>query len=155
LARWAGEQGLLVHYGDVLSEHPLGELARRHAESGARARIVIHERAGSNSRVSLGAGDRVERFLERPSDSVAVSSGSNWAFSGICALSHQCLLSLPDAAGADLPRDVFPALAAAGQLLAERHVGYRCAVDSPARLESARAAWKTGALTLPLHPEVT
>ena len=156
LALRAGEQGLLVHYGDVLSEHPLGELVARHAASGARARIVIHERAGSNSRVVLGAGDRVERFLERPSAGAAAdASASHWAFSGICVLSRACLLSLPDAPGADLPRDVFPALAAAGQLFAERHVGYRCAVDSPARLESARDAWKTGALTLPSHREVT
>lgn len=150
----AGE-GLLVHYGDVLSEHPLAELCKRHVAFGARARIVIHERAGSNSRVVLGHGDRVERFLERPSASAEDASASAWAFSGICVLSRECLLSLPDAPGADLPRDVFPALAAAGQLLAERHVGYRCAVDSPARLESARDAWKTGALTLPSHPEVT
>ncbi len=155
LAARAGEQGLLVHYGDVLSEHPLGDLVEHHVASGAQARIVIHERAGSNSRVALGDADRVERFWERPSAGVEDGSVSAWAFSGICVLSRECLLSLPDAPGADLPRDVFPALAVAGQLFAERHVGYRCAVDSPARLESARDAWKTGALTLPLHPEVT
>ncbi len=155
LATRAGEHGLLVHYGDVLSEHPLGELVERHVASRARARIVIHERAGSNSRVVLGAEDRVERFLERPSVTASDASPSPWAFSGICVLSRECLMSLPDVPGADLPRDVFPALAAAGELFAERHVGYRCAIDSPARLESARDAWKTGALTLPSHREVT
>jgi mannose-1-phosphate guanylyltransferase len=155
LASLVGDDGLLVQYGDVLSEHPLAELARRHVASGARARIVVHERAGSNSRVVLGAGDRVERFVERPSAAASDDSPTAWAFSGICVLSRACLSELPDAPGADLPRDVFPALAQAGELFAERHVGYRCAVDSPARLESARHAWKTGALTLPSHPEVT
>jgi mannose-1-phosphate guanylyltransferase len=154
LAARVDASGLLVHYGDVLSEHPLGELVRRHAASGALARIVIHERVGSNSRVALAAGDRVERFVERPSGAVSDANPSPWAFSGICVLSRACLKELPEAA-VDLPRDVFPGLAEAGELFAERHVGYRCAVDSPARLESARDAWKTGALTLPSRREVT
>lgn len=156
LAALAGDEGLLVQYGDVLSEHPLGALVSRHLASGARARIVVHERPGSNSRVVLGSGDRVERFIERP---VAGASDDDrttpWAFSGICVLSRACLAALPETPGADLPRDVFPALALAGELFAERHVGYRVAVDSPARLESARDAWKTGALSLPSHSEVT
>jgi NDP-sugar pyrophosphorylase family protein len=154
LAARTGAAGLLVHYGDVLSEHPLGPLVEAHIASGARARIVIHERQGSNSRVSLGAGDRVERFVERPSGAVSDVNPSPWAFSGICVLSRECLNDLPEAA-VDLPRDVFPALAEAGELFAARHVGYRCAVDSPARLESARDAWKTGALTLPSLREIT
>jgi mannose-1-phosphate guanylyltransferase len=155
LGELAGDEGLLVHYGDVLSEHPLGDLVRRHRSSGARARIVVHERAGSNSRVVLGAGDRVERFVERPPAGASDDQPTTWAFSGICVLSGACLAGLPEGPGADLPRDVFPALAEAGELFAERHVGYRCAIDSPARLESARQAWKSGALTLPSHPEVT
>jgi mannose-1-phosphate guanylyltransferase/phosphomannomutase len=154
LAARAGQDGLLVHYGDVLSEHPLGELVQRHAASGAQARIVIHERPGSNSRVTLGAGDQVVRFLERPSGAAAEATPSPWAFSGICVLSRECLNNLPEAP-ADLPRDVFPALAEAGALFAERHVGYRCAIDSPARLQSARDAWNAGALTLPSPREVT
>jgi NDP-sugar pyrophosphorylase family protein len=154
LAARAGDEGLLVHYGDVLSEHPLGDLVARHVASGARARIVIHERQGSNSRVSLGAGDRVERFVERPTSGATDPQASPWAFSGICVLSRQCLKDLPEAA-VDLPRDVFPGLCEAGELFAERHIGYRCAVDSPARLESARDAWNTGALTLPSLREVT
>lgn len=153
LAARAGD-GLLVHYGDVLSGHPLDELVERHAASGAGARIVIHERAGSNSRVVLGPGDRVERFLERPSASAAAAVASNWAFSGICVLSGACLNALPEGAR-DLPRDVFSGLAVAGEVFAERHLGYRCAIDSPARLESARDAWKSGALTLPSLREVT
>ena len=155
LAARAGHDGLLVHYGDVLSEHPLAELVRRHVASGAEARIVIHERPGSNSRVTLGSDDRVERFVERPSGPASDANPSPWAFSGICVLSRQCLSRLPATPGADLPRDVFPALAEARQLLAERHVGYRCAIDSAARLQSARDAWKSGALTLPSPREVT
>jgi NDP-sugar pyrophosphorylase family protein len=155
LAALVDDEGLLVHYGDVLSEHPLGELAQRQLASKAEARIVVHERRGSNSRVVLGEGDRVERFVERPAAGNTEGSASAWAFSGICVLSRACLASLPEAPGADLPRDVFPSLAHAGALFAERHVGYRCAVDSPARLESARHAWATGALKSPLLLEVT
>ncbi len=155
LASLVDRDGLLVHYGDVLSEHPLAELVSCHLASGAEARIVVHERVGSNSRVVLGTGDRVERFVERPTDAASDESPSAWAFSGICVLSPACLAKLPVGPGADLPRDVFPALAHAGQLFAERHVGYRCAIDSPARLESARHAWATGALKLPSQPEVT
>jgi len=151
----ASDAGLVLQYGDVLSEHPLGELVQRHLASGASARIVVHERPGSNSRVVLDAGDRVERFIERPAPGALDDHATPWAFSGICVLSRACLFALPAAPGADLPRDVFPELARSGQLFAERHVGYRCAVDSPARLESARDAWNRGAFTLPSHSEVT
>ncbi len=146
--------GLLVHYGDVLSDHPLSGLAERLQGSGAAARIVVHERAGSNSRVQLASDGRVERFLERPDAATAATVASNWAFSGICALSGACLRALSDAAS-DLPRDVFPALAAEGQLFAEPHVGYRCAIDSPARLTSARAAYSAGRLSPTAPREAT
>lgn len=146
--------GLLVHYGDVLSEHPLAELVERHARSAAAARIVVHERAGSNSRVLLGAEGRVERFLERPDAATAAALPSHWAFSGICVLSQACLRSIPPGAS-DLPRDVFPALAGAGELFAEPHAGYRCAIDSPARLSSAQAAWKAGQLSVTEPREAT
>jgi NDP-sugar pyrophosphorylase family protein len=153
LAKLLGGDDLLVHYGDVLSEHPLAGFVARHREGGAGARIIVHERPGSNSRVTLGLGDRVESFVERPLAD-GPGTATPWAFSGICALSSACLEQLPEAP-CDLPRDVFPQLARTGQLFAERHVGYRCAIDSPERLESARRAWETGTLKLPSQPEVT
>jgi NDP-sugar pyrophosphorylase family protein len=146
--------GLLVHYGDVLSEHALSGLLDRFYASEAAARIVVHERAGSNSRVQLGSGGRVERFLERPDAAAAATVTSNWAFSGICVLSGACLRSLP-AVATDLPRDVFPALAAQGELFAEPHTGYRCAIDSPARLTRARADYDAGRLSPTVSREAT
>lgn len=147
--------GLLVHYGDVLTDHPLTELFAQHARSAADATIVVHERAGSNSRAVLGTGDRVERFVERPTESEAALADSRWAFSGMCVLSRACLDALPQGTGVDLPRDVFPELAARGRLCAQRHSGFRCAIDSPERLHSAREAWNAGRLATLGQLEVT
>ncbi|HEY0715134.1 MAG TPA: nucleotidyltransferase family protein, partial [Polyangia bacterium] len=65
LARLAGED-LLVHYGDILTEHDLGAFVNAHHRSGALATALLHQRAGSNSHARLDDGDRIVSFVERP-----------------------------------------------------------------------------------------
>jgi mannose-1-phosphate guanylyltransferase len=131
---------LLVHYGDILTEHDLGELAAAHRRNRGWATMLVHQRAGSNSVALLAADDRVEAFHERPQLAVDPGLREPWVFSGICVLGAPAIAAIPSAGHPDLPRDLFPALADAGRLHAQRLAGFRCAVDSPERLALARAA---------------
>lgn len=139
---------LLVHYGDIITDHDLGALVAQHRARGAAATILLHDRPGSNSFARLADDDRVVEFIERPETPPDAAGAPAWAFSGICVLSPDCLTALSAAAEheavLDLPRDLFPALARAGRLFGHRLAGYRCAIDSVARLEAAREAFATG-----------
>jgi len=142
-----GDEPLLVHYGDILTDHDLGALVAVHARSCAWATILVHQRAGANSIAVLGADDRVESFVERPS--VPVISPAPWAFSGICVLAPAAIAGIPRIDRADLPAHVFPGLADRGLLFAQRLAGFRCAIDSAERLDLARCALASGAFVPP------
>lgn len=126
---------LLVHYGDILTAYDLGDLVAAHRSGGAWATMLVHERTGSNSRAELD-GDRVVAFHERPT---VASAEPCFAFSGICVLSAPAIAAIPGGAVVDLPRDLFPELAASGRLCARRLSAFRIAIDSPERLALARA----------------
>jgi len=148
LREHAGDEPLLVHYGDVLTDHDIGGLFAAHArlaEHGAWATILVHQRVGSNSVAMLGDGDRIDAFVERPTAPVSPGPGEPWVFSGICVLSPAAMASIPEARPADLPAHVFPVLAERGRLFGQRLAGFRCAVDSAERLELARRAVASGA----------
>jgi NDP-sugar pyrophosphorylase family protein len=140
-------EDLLVHYGDILTDHDLQGLCRQHRRTGAAATALLHQRPGSNSFALLDERDRITRFVERPDAPPAVDARAVWAFSGICVLSPAChvaLGALPGGMVLDLPRDLFPTLARQRSLFGQRLEGYRCAIDSEARLEAARAAFAAG-----------
>jgi mannose-1-phosphate guanylyltransferase len=142
-----GAEDLLVHYGDILTDHDLFGLWQQHRATGAAATILVHQREGSNSFVKFGAEGRVTRFLERPQLRPGDDGDPVWVFSGICVLSPAALPAFADRPGQgplDLPRDVFPALVEQGVLFAQPLAGFRCAIDSQARLESARTAFRQG-----------
>ena len=129
---------LLVHYGDVVTNHDLARLVAAHRKSGAWATMLVHHRPGSNSVAVLGDDDRVLAFHERPTTPLELGT---WAFSGVCVLSAAAMAAIPTGMPADLPADVFPALARAGRLHAQRLAGARVAVDSQERLELARSTF--------------
>lgn len=131
---------LLVHYGDILTAHDLRGLVAAHREHADWATALVHQRAGSNS-VALLDGDRVTAFHERPRHALELGGRTPWVFSGICVLGSAAMSAIPDGGCPDLPRDLFPALAEAGHLHAQRLDGFRCAVDSPERLELARSSF--------------
>ncbi len=138
-----GDDPLLVHYGDILTDHDLGALVAHHRATGGWATALVHHRPGSNSVAVLGANDRIEAFVERPS--IPVIGPDQWAFSGICVLSPSAVAGIPRGARPDLPAHVFPVLAERGLLFAQRLAGFRCAIDSPDRLDIARRALASGA----------
>lgn len=142
---FAGEEAFLVQYGDVLTDQDFGVLLAHHRRHHALATLLVHERARSNSLIELGPDGRITRFLERPTDAERGALTSPWVNSGICVCSPEILDHIPEDRPADLPRDIFRPLVATGRLHAVPLSGYRCAIDSPERLASARDAVARGA----------
>lgn len=147
-------RGVFIHFGDILTDHDLTALQHRHqAVAGdAGATILVHQRKGSNSCALLDRADRVRRFYERPEKSPPTEGFDPWVFSGLCVLSPGLVHEIARGNSTDICRDVFPRLAPEGRLFAQRLDGYRCAIDSPARLNAARAAFERGQLHRLLPP---
>lgn len=130
----------LVQYGDVLTDQDFTAMVRFHHERRALATVLVHQRARSNSVVTLDQTGRVVGFMERPSDHARRGVASTWVNSGICICDPGVLDTIAADVPRDLPRDVFPELMDSGRLFGFPLTGYRCAVDSPERLAEARSA---------------
>jgi mannose-1-phosphate guanylyltransferase/phosphomannomutase len=139
-----GEPEFLVHYGDVVTDQHFGALIRFHRERRALATLLVHERQRSNSVIALDAEGRIKAFLERPSEAERARVTSSWVNSGVYVLDPAILDEVPVETATDWPRDVFTRLVGGGRLFGFPLSGYRCAVDSPQRLEEARAAVASG-----------
>lgn len=145
-----GPEPFLVHYGDVLSNEDLGAMVAFHRHKQATLTLLLHERARSNSIVCLDRDQRVLRLLERPSEEVRGQVSSPWVNSGVYLMESSVLEAIPSTGPADFPKQVFPTLIAAGNVYGHPLTGYRCAVDSPERLEQARG--RLGQMDWPALP---
>lgn len=139
-----GADAFLVHYGDIVTDQDFQAMLTFHQERQALVTLLLHERARSNSIVNLDEDSRVTAFLERPSEAERRAAQAGWVNSGVCICAPELLDAIPDKTPCDLPRDVFSALVPSGRLYGFPLTGYRCAVDSPQRLEEARAAIAEG-----------
>ncbi|GLH73175.1 hypothetical protein GETHLI_16770 [Geothrix limicola] len=138
-AHLQGDEPFLLHYGDILTNQDLGAMVAAHRRTGALATLLLHQRASSNSVVVLDETFRVTRLLERPDDRERMGVESPWVNSGIYVLDPSILSRIAEGGIQDFPRDVFPDLIAEGRVYGFPLSGYRCAIDSPDRLERARA----------------
>lgn len=130
----------LVQYGDVLTDQDFAPLLQFHRDRNALATLLLHQRAGSNSVVTMDEEGRIVGFLERPTEGARRGAHSTWVNSGICICNPEFLDAIPAGIPCDLPRDVFPKLIGTGRLYGFTLSGYRCAIDSPDRLEEAGLA---------------
>jgi mannose-1-phosphate guanylyltransferase/phosphomannomutase len=142
----------LVQYGDVVTDQDFAAMLRFHRERGALATLLLHQRARSNSLVSLDDRGQITGFLERPGEEARRSVSTNWVNSGICLCRPEMLAHIPPQVPCDLPRDIFPKLIPTGRLFGFPLSGYRCAIDSPARLAEADAAIADGRCHISLAP---
>lgn len=138
------EELFLVHYGDILTDQDFGAMVRFHRERRALATLLVHRRAKSNSAVTLDADNRIGGFLERPTEDMRAGVTTPWVNSGVTICSPEILDYIPAGQSVDFPRDVFIKLVGTGRLYGFPLAGYRCAIDSPARLEEARKALTEG-----------
>jgi NDP-sugar pyrophosphorylase family protein len=134
----------LVQYGDVVTDQDFSAMLRFHREKQALVTLLVHQRAKSNSIVSLDDAGRIIHFLERPDEQTRQGVVSPWVNSGVCLCEPEFLEGIPAGTVCDLPRDIFPKLAGGGRLFGFPLTGYRCAVDSPQRLEEVRVAIAEG-----------
>jgi mannose-1-phosphate guanylyltransferase/phosphomannomutase len=137
----------LVHYGDVVTDQDFGAMMNFHRQHSAITTLLLHRRALSNSTVTLDGSGRVTEFRERPSAS-ASQGQPHWVNSGIYICSPTVLQHIPDMTPCDFPRDVFPTLLPTNRLFGFPLTGYRCAIDSVARLAEASALARTDPVAL-------
>ncbi len=104
-----GEEDVLVHYGDILTNLDLAGLVRDHVEHHAAATLGLVTGVPIHTGVAEVAPDgRVTSFVEKP----ALEKPTNAA---VFALSRRALeLCAP---GRDFSQDVFPELIAAGEVV--------------------------------------
>ena len=145
-------EAFLIHYGDILTDQDFTAMRFFHRERGALATLLLHRRAISNSVVHLDADGRIVGFLERPSDTERREVEAGWVNSGVCLCAPEFLEQIPAGQPCDLPRDVFSRLVSTRRLFGFPLTGYRCAIDSPARLAEATAAVATGECRINLPP---
>jgi NDP-sugar pyrophosphorylase family protein len=139
-AFFQGQGPFLLQYGDVVTNQDFAAMLRFHHDRKALATLLVHQRAKSNSALSIDASGCIERFLERPSDAQRDTVAGARVFSGITIFQPELLDLVPPNTVCDFPRDVFIPLAATRRLFAFPLTGQRVAVDSPERLAEARRA---------------
>ena len=132
------DDSFLVHYGDVVTDQDFSAMLKFHKEKNALATLLLHQRKKSNSVVSLDNENRIIGFLERPTDEERKHIKSPWVNSGICICEPEILKLIPKDTTNDLPRDIFSKNISCQRLFGFPLNAYRCAVDSPERLEQVR-----------------
>lgn len=144
-------ESFLVHYGDVLTDQDFNAMHEFHLARNALTTILLHRRPHSNSAVVLDSQSRVTSFEERPASSAIVEGDLHWVNSGVYICSSAVLDLIPDSVPCDFPRDIFPTLVDTGRLFGFPLSGYRCAIDSTARLVEAGAALADGTCRVPVR----
>ncbi|MFL6244856.1 MAG: NDP-sugar synthase [Thermoanaerobaculia bacterium] len=145
-----GGEDFLVHYGDVVTDQDLTAMMQYHRTHDGFGTLLVHQRHGSNSVLTLDEHHRITSFLERPAGTLKTSP-TTWVHSGVSILRTPVLDLIPANSNCDLPRDVYaPAIARGESFFGWPLRGYRCAVDSPERLEELRTAVRDGRLAIRL-----
>lgn len=149
IAKWLRDVGdFLVVYGDLLIDQDLRALLASHREKSALATLLLHQRRGSNSLVRMNEASRITGFIERPTEEQRKENPFPWVNSGVYALNSRILAFIPLGPTSEFPDDVFSRIMEQEPIYGFPLSGYRCAIDSPARYEEAKAAVAEGRYTL-------
>jgi len=146
------EDVFLIHYGDVLTDQDFTTMLHFHSQHKALATLLLHQRANSNSVVTLDSENCITSFLEHPTEDQRQDVTMPWVNSGIYVCSPEIFNFIPEGQPVDLPRHVFVPQVCGGRLFGFPLSGYRCAIDSPQRLEEARRSLAEGLSGLPIFP---
>ena len=130
------EECFWIFYSDVLVDPKLDAMLAFHRASGPAATLGVYPvpdptRCGI---VTLSAGYRIEKFVEKP----AVPE-NNLAFSGLMLATPPVLDAIPVKAPVDIGFDLLPKLA--GQMLAYPLGSYVLDIGTPENYQLAQATW--------------
>jgi glucose-1-phosphate cytidylyltransferase len=132
-----GPEAFLVTYGDSLADVDLDALAATHAAARRTVTMTVVRPRIPFGLVTLGTGDTVIAVREKPTDL------DLWSNGGIFG----CEPSFFDALASEseyFERRPLEQLAAAGDIQAYRHEGFRLPIDTPKDLSEARDIWERG-----------
>jgi mannose-1-phosphate guanylyltransferase len=132
----AGEECFWIFYSDVLVDARLDAMLTFHRASRPVATLGVYPvpdptRCGI---VTLSAGYRVEKFVEKP----AIAE-NNLAFSGLMLATPRVLDAIPLKAPVDIGFDLLPKLG--GQMLAYPLGSYVLDIGTPENYQLAQATW--------------
>ncbi len=140
----------LLLYGDLLIDQDLSAMIAFHRGKRAFATLLLHQRYGSNSLVCIDGSNRIVAFIERPTEEQRRENPFPWVNSGVYLLRSEILERIPAGVPCDFPKDIFPDLVKSEPCYGFPLTGYRCAIDSPARYEEAKAAVAEGRYVSPI-----
>ena len=125
-------------YADGLSNVPLAQVIGLHRRRQPQATITAVHPPSRFGTLDF-SGDIVTRFEEKSTLS------SVWINGGFMVLSKRIIDLIPGDE-TSLEQDVFPKLAAAGQLIAHRHGGFWHPMDTASDVEYLNALWRKGSV---------
>lgn len=108
-------------YADGLGDVELGRLLRQHVGSGAAGTLTTVPLPSQYGTLVTGDDDRVTAFREKP------RLDDHWINAGFFVFERDAFERW---GGDDLERDVLPAMAADGELVVHRHVGFWKSMDT-------------------------
>jgi glucose-1-phosphate cytidylyltransferase len=136
VARYLEGDRFMVTYGDGLADVDIGALLRFHRAHGRLATVTmarVHTRYGL---LDVDAADRVVEFKEKP-------EADGWASSGFFVFERGVLDYLGDD-GCVLEREPLERLSRDGQLMAYRHPGFFCPMDTYREYLYLNELWSKG-----------
>jgi NDP-sugar pyrophosphorylase family protein len=141
------DEPFLIHAGDVFTNHDFRAMARFHRQRKALVTMLVHERPAASSALMLDLQGRVERLVNRVSQSQRTSSVASWCDAGVWMCSPEFLEQIPAGVACDLVRDVLPPLLGGCRIYGFPLDGCCFDVDTAADLNHLRSA-VTGAVAV-------
>lgn len=137
-------EDFLALYGDIVTNQNYADLIEFHKYKSPIASIIIHKRNQSNSIVEVDNNNKIITFIERPKNPESIIKTQNWVNSGLYCFNKKVFEYIPKNTFYDFPKDVFQNIINIESLYGLPLTGYRCAIDSPERYNTAQSDYYNG-----------
>lgn len=148
-----GDDAFFAFNGDVLTDVDLSALLEFHRASGARGSILLTPVDDPSAYGVVPTDDhgRVTGFIEKPAPGEAATNEIN---AGVYVLEPSILASIPSGRAVSIEREVFPMMAARGDLYARASDAYWMDIGTPekylrANLDALAGRFETDAVPKP------
>ncbi len=137
VAPYIGSEPFLLTYGDGVSDVSITELVRYHKRHGKQATVTATQPSGRFGVMSIGDGERVTSFQEKP------AGDGSWINGGFFVLDSS-VLALLSGDGTVFEKDPLEQLAGDRQLMAFKHNGFWYAMDTLRDRNHLESLWQSG-----------